>query len=69
MAASSAPDTDFTAKLIDVHPDGLAVNLSYGIMRTSYRDGYDDPRLMEPGTPYELTIKLGPTSGRTRSCG
>ena len=63
-AASSAPDTDFTAKLIDVHPNGLAVNLSYGIMRTSYRDGYDDPRLMEPGTPYELTIELGPTAIR-----
>ena len=62
--ASSAPETDFTAKLIDVHPDGLAVNLSYGIMRTSYREGYDEPKPMEPGTPYELTIRLGPTGIR-----
>lgn len=60
-AASSAPDTDFTAKLIDVHPDGLAVNLCYGIMRAQYRDGYDAPSLIEPGVPYEYTIKLMPT--------
>jgi hypothetical protein len=60
-AASSAPDTDFAAKLIDVHPDGLAVNLTYGIMRARYRDGYDNPRLIEPGRPYEYTINLNPT--------
>ena len=59
-AASSAPDTDFTAKLIDVHPDGLAVNLTYGIMRARYRDGYDNPILIEPGKPYEYTIRLNP---------
>ena len=62
--ASTAPDTDFTAKLIDVHPSGLAVNLSYGILRARYRDGYDDPKLMEPSTPYELTIRLNPTGIR-----
>ena len=62
--ASSAPETDFTAKLIDVRPDGLAVNLSYGIMRTSYREGYEEPKPMEPETPYELTIRLGPTGIR-----
>ena len=60
-AASSAPDTDFTAKLIDVHPDGLAVNLTYGIMRAQYRDGYDAPTLIEPGRPYEYTVRLNPT--------
>ena len=62
--ASTAPDTDFTAKLVDVHPDGLAVNLSYGITRASYRDGYEDPKLMDPGTLYELTVKLHPTGVR-----
>ena len=51
--ASSAPDTDFTAKLIDVHPNGLAVNLTYGIMRARYRNGYENPSLIEPGQPYE----------------
>ena len=60
-ASSSAPDTDFTAKLIDVRPDGLAVNLTYGIVRARYRDGYDNPSLIEPGTPYEYTIRLNPT--------
>ena len=59
--ASSAPDTDFTAKLIDVHPNGLAVNLTYGIMRARYRNGYDNPSLIEPGQPYEYTIRLNPT--------
>jgi len=61
---STAPDTDFTAKLIDVHPSGQAVNLSYGILRASYRDGYDEPKLMQSTTPYELTIKLNPTGIR-----
>ena len=60
-AASDAPDTDFSVKLIDTHPDGLAVNLCYGILRASYRDGYDSPSLIEPGTPYEYTIRLNPT--------
>ena len=63
-ASSSAVETDFTAKLIDVHPSGLAVNVCYGILRTSYRNGYDDPMPMGPGTPYEFTIKLGPTGIR-----
>jgi putative CocE/NonD family hydrolase len=61
-AASTAPDTDFTAKLVDVHPNGLAVNLTYGIMRASYRDGFEEPALMEPGMPYEFVIRLRPTS-------
>ena len=60
-ASSSAPDTDFTAKLIDVHPNGMAVNLTYGILRTSYRDGYEEPTLINPGVPYELAIKMKPT--------
>ncbi len=63
-AASDGPDTDFTAKLIDVHPDGLAVNLCYGIMRARYRDGYDNPTLLEPGIPYEYTINMMPTGIR-----
>ncbi len=61
FAASSAPDTDWTAKLIDVHPDGLAVNLCYGIMRARYREGFDRPSLIEPDQVYEYTIKIHPT--------
>lgn len=63
-AASSAPDTDFTAKLIDVHPNGLAINLCYGIIRARYRNGYDAPTLIEPGRPYEYTINMMPTGIR-----
>ncbi len=60
-AASSAPDTDFTAKLVDVHPDGMAVNLTYGILRASHRNGMANPSLIELGRPYEYTVRLNPT--------
>ena len=60
-ASSTAPDTDFTAKLVDVWPDGTAVNLTYGILRAQYRDGFDTPKLLEPENPYELKISLNPT--------
>ena len=42
-AASSAPDTDFTAKLVDVEPDGFARNLTDGIIRARYRNSRSDP--------------------------
>jgi putative CocE/NonD family hydrolase len=67
-AASSAVDTDFTAKLIDVYPpgedypDGIAVNLTDSIIRGRYRNGFDTPELMTPGTPYEFVFSLYPTS-------
>ncbi len=67
-ASSSAVDTDFTAKLIDVHPpsadypDGFAMNITDSIIRTRYRNSWTDPELMEPGTPYEFTFHLYPTS-------
>ena len=61
-AASDCPDTDFVARLIDVYPDGFAVNLTQGIVRASYREGYERPVLMNPGTPYEFTIELLSTS-------
>jgi len=60
-ASSSARDTDFTVKLIDVWPDGFAQDLCYGILRARFRHGFDAPRLMKPGTVYELTIELLPT--------
>ncbi len=40
-AASSAPDTDFTATLVDVHPDGKAICISEGIVRTRFRDSWE----------------------------
>jgi putative CocE/NonD family hydrolase len=62
-AASSAPDTDFTAKLIDVYPDGTAYNLTEGIIRARFRKSvWEDPELLVPGRIYEYTLDLHPTS-------
>ncbi len=62
-AASDAPDTDFTVKLIDVHPDGFAQNLCYGFQRTRFRNGLDaEPELLVPGRVYEFVLRLLPTS-------
>jgi uncharacterized protein len=60
-AASSAPDTDFTAKLVDVSPNGYARNLVDGILRASYRDG-PGSALLEAEKQYLFKIELGPTA-------
>ena len=65
-AASSAPDTDFTAKLIDVWPNGFAQELCYGIVRARYRESFEAPTPIEPGRPYEYTVTLNPTSNLFR---
>jgi uncharacterized protein len=61
-AESSAPDTDFTAKLDLVRPDGEVINLNNGIIRTSFRDSLSDPRPAMPGQPYDYRIQIWPTS-------
>jgi len=61
-AASTAKDTDWTAKLIDVHPDGRAINLCDGIIRARYRDSRSDPTLIQPGKIYRYEIDLWVTS-------
>jgi putative CocE/NonD family hydrolase len=61
-ASSSAVDTDFTAKLVDVHPDGKAYNLANGIIRASMRDSLERRTPLEPGKVTRYTIDLGPTS-------
>ena len=61
-ASTDARDTDFTAKLVDVHPDGYAINLCDGIIRGRYRESLAEQKLLEPGTVYEFTIDLWPTS-------
>jgi uncharacterized protein len=61
-AASSAPDTDWTAKLVDVLPDGRALGVTDGILRARYRDGLDRERLLEPGRPERFEIAAGTTS-------
>jgi putative CocE/NonD family hydrolase len=61
-AATSANDTDFTAKLVDVCEDGCARNLTDGIIRARYRDSMSDPTPIEPNKAYCYTIDLWATS-------
>jgi uncharacterized protein len=61
-AASSAVDTDFTAKLVDVGPDGFARNLADGIIRARYRDSREKAELLKPGQVYKVTVDLWSTS-------
>ncbi|SNQ46791.1 Cocaine esterase [Frankia canadensis] len=60
--ASSARDTDFTGKLVDVHPDGRALYLTDGILRVRYRRSLAEPELLEPETVHEITLDLSVTS-------
>src|SRR5205085_9973903 len=66
--SSSARDTDFTAKLVDVYPpnddypEGYDLLLCDSIIRCRYRNGFDHEELMEPGEQYDVTIRLPPTS-------
>jgi hypothetical protein len=61
-ASTSAPDTDFTAKVVDVFPSGEARNLTDGILRMRYRNGLDQSQLADPGKVYPLVIDAGVTS-------
>jgi putative CocE/NonD family hydrolase len=61
-ASSTALDTDFTAKLVDVFPDGQALIVCDGIVRARYRKGLDKPELMQAGKVYPFTIPVGNTA-------
>ncbi len=61
-AASSAKNTDFTAKLVDVYPDGRAFKIADGIIRASFRNGQTDPANIVPGRIYKYEIDLWATS-------
>jgi putative CocE/NonD family hydrolase len=60
--SSSAKDTDFTAKLVDVYPDGKAFNLHEGILRARYREGFDRKVWMKPGEVVQVKIDVQVTS-------
>ncbi len=62
FAKSSAVDTDFTGKLVDVAPDGTAINLTEGILRARYRESMSAAKPIEPGKVYEYKIELWSTS-------
>ena len=65
--ASSAPDTDFYCRLLDVEPDGTAWNLmspTLEVLRAKYRNGEQEPEFLAPGRPVELGFTLGLTANR-----
>ena len=62
FVSSSALDTDFTGKLVDVYPDGRAMILTEGILRARFRNSFTTPELLEPDKIYELRINLWATS-------
>ena len=61
-ASSSTVDTDFTATLTDVHPDGSAIHVCEGIRGARFRESLENPTLIEPGKVYEYIISLWETS-------
>ncbi len=61
-AATDGLDRDFTAKLVDVAPDGKANNLTDGTLRARYRNSLEKPELLHAGEVYKLTIDAGVTS-------
>jgi hypothetical protein len=61
-AATTARDTDWTVKLVDVYPDGRAINVADGILRARYRGSLASPTLLTPGEVYEYRVDLGSTS-------
>lgn len=68
--SSDCIDTDFTIKLIDLHPpsedypDGFAMNLTHGILRTRYREGFDREAWLTPGEVHVIEIEAFPTANR-----
>jgi uncharacterized protein len=63
-ASSSARDTDWHVRLVDVHPDGAARFLCHGALRARFRESYERPRLLEPGRPTSFDVKLDPCGVR-----
>jgi hypothetical protein len=60
--SSDAVDTDFTAKLIDVYPDGTALHIADGQIRARYRNQHARPEFLTPGEIYQIRINLGSVS-------
>jgi len=61
-ASSSAIDTDFTATLVDVYPDNKCIHISDGIIRTKFRESYENPSLISPNNIYTFVFPLWETS-------
>ncbi|WP_424008973.1 CocE/NonD family hydrolase [Haloferax denitrificans] len=59
---TTAPDTDFVARLVDVGPDGYSMNVTEGVLRARYRESFEEPEFLEAGVVYELTVDLRPVA-------
>ena len=66
-ATSDALDTDFSVRLSDVFPDGRAIQLQSGMLRTRYRNGNGNPELLEPGRVYRFEVDLWATANRFKA--
>jgi uncharacterized protein len=68
FVSSTALDTDFTIKLVDVYPpaadypEGYAMNLSHGILRLRFRNSFEEPEWLEPGVVQKVRVQAFPTS-------
>ena len=68
FVSSTAIDTDFTIKVVDVYPpsdsypQGYALNIAHGILRMRFRDSFEQPEPMESGTVYQISIPSFPMS-------
>ena len=62
FVSSTAVDTDFFAKICDVHPSGKSYNISLGLIRMRYRESLTKPKMMEPGKIYRVEINIRPTA-------
>lgn len=60
FVSTDTPDADWVVKVVDVRPDGVAINLATGILRGRYRHSLVKPELMKPGEVYEIAVDLGP---------
>jgi putative CocE/NonD family hydrolase len=67
FASSSAIDTDYTAKLVDVYPDGSTFNLTEGILRAKYRNSAETAEPLTPGKVYFFSVDLWATSNVFRA--
>lgn len=64
--SSDAPDTDLVARLVDVRPDGTAINIQEGALRLRYRDGFDEPKMMESDRIYTVAVPMRDIAYRVR---
>ena len=62
VASTTARDTDWTAKLVDIAPNGFAMNLTDGILRSRFHKSTERPELLEPGKVYSFVVDAGSTS-------